>query len=85
MWDELPRDLRCIVLDFYGCSSIDLHRHTLLVHAELYGFRLLCKHVGCTLDPSIVRGIQGFKELLELAYVHPEHITLLEHHGGIIP
>ena len=86
MWDEFPSDLKRIVLDYYGHGSIDLHRNALFVHAELYGFRLLCNKVGCPLEPSIIAAVRGLKQYLKLAYLHPEMETLFKNHGGrLIP
>ena len=69
MWDALPNELKWVVLDFYGDSSLMLHRRSRFVQAEISAFLLFCRTWDYPFVPSFVCDVGGFKEALELVYL----------------
>ena len=79
MWDQLPHALQMIVFDFHGCTTFKLHRDRRFVCGEILAFRLLCNHWDRDrLLPSLICRLEGFKEVLELAYFYSKRKSLPE-------
>ena len=77
MWC-LCDDLKLIVLDYLGDLSLLRHRQHRFCCAEIISFVLMCKHWERPFRPSFIRRVEGFKEVLQLAYLHPQDEPLLK-------
>ena len=84
MWRDLPDELQALILDFYGDVTVERHRVSRFVRAELAALFLLHRlPVGyLVLRPSFIRRIEGFQHCLQLAYLQAQRKALLENHGG---
>ena len=82
MWRALPNELHAIVLDFYGDVTVERHRVSRFVRAELAALFLLHRRAYLVLRPSFIRRIEGFQHCLQLLCTQAQRKALLENHGG---
>lgn len=85
LWTSLPRDLRRLIMDFYGDTSVSRHRRFRFVRAELKTMFLFQPILGNSLRPSFVHRIARInclKKILELTYLNSKREALRKHHGS---
>ena len=78
MWNELPDDIRLIVFDFYGDTTMPHHRRRCFLLAEIASFKLFCDKWDFPLLPSFIIATEGFRECLELMYAHSDNYALIK-------
>ena len=71
MWNELPDDLRLIVFDFWGDTTMPHHRRRCFLLAEITSFRLFCDRWDFPMLPSFVAAPEGM-------YAHSDHYALIK-------
>ena len=69
LFRNLPRDLQLVVADFCGDPLIRKHRLHSFLRFEFDCIAYIC---GRKLRPAIIPRIDGFKDSLELAYLHAQ-------------
>ena len=78
MWFDLPNELRTLIFDFFGDTSIRKHRLHRFVCAELATLSCIAHFSGRTLRPATIPRVDTFKQICELGYLKSERKALFE-------